>query len=196
VLDLTPEVASARIDAPWLRDMLASATLVDHTLLVPELTDVTNNLCATTMKKSVFRTLSVLASLGGLAAPIPSRAHAIDPQLDCKSSAHGFIASLLDDQSIDSKPMRIEANSVNAFLPVHGGNLTAFGFHVYAVFGYEQGDPMFKQGSGEPMTASTNGVVVTGAAESVEHSHDRPAATPASGKLCPLLLTAVFCNGH
>jgi hypothetical protein len=50
--------------------------------------------------------------------------------------------------------MRIEANSVNAFRPVHGGNLTAFRFHVYAVFGYEQGDPMFKQGSGEPIAAS------------------------------------------
>ena len=196
MLDLTPEVASARIDAPWLRDMLASATLVDHTLLVPELTDVTNNLCAATMKKSVFRTLSVLASLGGLAAPIPSRAHAIDPQRDCKSSAHGFIASLLDDQSIDSKPMRIEANSVNAFRPVHGGNLTAFGFYVYAVFGYEQGDPMFKQGSGEPMTASTHGVVVTGAAESVEAFARQAGSDAGIREVVPLLLTAVFCNGH
>jgi hypothetical protein len=33
--------------------------------------------------------------------------------------------------------MRVEANSVNAFRPAHGSNLTAFGFRVYAVLGYE-----------------------------------------------------------
>ena len=148
------------------------------------------------MKKPGFRTLSVLASLGGLAAPVPSHAHAIDPQLDCKSSAHGFITSLLDDQSIDPKPMRIEANSVNAFRPVHGGNLTAFGFHVYAVFGYEQGDPMFKQGSGESINASTYGVVVTGAAESVEAFARQAGSDAGIREVVPLLLTAVFCNGH
>jgi hypothetical protein len=37
-------VASARIDAPWLRDMPASATLVDDTLLVPELTALAQRL--------------------------------------------------------------------------------------------------------------------------------------------------------
>jgi hypothetical protein len=148
------------------------------------------------MKKSVFRTLSVLASLGGLAAPVPSHAHAIDPQLDCQSSAHGFITSLLDDQSIDPKPMRIEANSVNAFRPVHGGNLTAFGFPVFAIFGYEQGDPMFEKGSGEPINASTYGVVVTGAAESVEASARQAGSDAGIREVVPLLLTAVFCNGH
>ncbi|SOE87855.1 Uncharacterized conserved protein YkaA, UPF0111/DUF47 family [Burkholderia sp. YR290] len=44
VLDLTAELASARVDAPWLRDMLASASLVDDTLLVPELTALAQHL--------------------------------------------------------------------------------------------------------------------------------------------------------
>ncbi|WP_233446762.1 hypothetical protein [Paraburkholderia terrae] len=79
---------------------------------------------------------------------------------------------------------------------MHGGNLTAFGFHVYAVFGYEQGDPMFKQGSGEPMTASTYGVVVTGAAESVEVFARQAGSDAGIREVVPLLLTAVFCNGH
>jgi hypothetical protein len=91
--------------------------------------------------------------------------------------------------------MRVEANSVNAFRPVHGGNLTAFGFHVYAVFGYEQDDPMFKQGSGELIAASTYGVVVTGAAESVE-AFARKGGDAGIREVVPLLLTAVFCNGH
>jgi hypothetical protein len=37
VLDLTAELASAHVDTLWLRDMPASASLVDDTLLVPEL---------------------------------------------------------------------------------------------------------------------------------------------------------------
>lgn len=148
------------------------------------------------MKNSVFRTLGVFVWLAGMISPVPSHAHAIDPQLDCKSSAHGFITSLLDDQSIDPTPMRIEANSVNAFRPVHGGDLTAFGFHVYAVFGYAQGDPMFKQGSGDPIAAPTYGVVVTGAAESVEALARQSGSDAGIREVVPFLLTAVFCNGH
>jgi hypothetical protein len=67
------------------------------------------------MIKSVFNTLAVLTSLGVGFATVPCRADALDSQLDCKSSAHAVIALLLHDRSIDSTPMRVEANSVNAF---------------------------------------------------------------------------------
>jgi hypothetical protein len=138
--------------------------------------------------------MTVLTSLGMWFSPIVCHAHALDPQLDCKSTAHEFIAPLLDDQFIDPKPMRIEANSVNAFRPAHGSNLTAFGFHVYAVFGYEQDDPMFKQGSGQPTMTSAYGVVVTGPAESVEARAREAGSDAVIREVVPLLLTAVFCN--
>ena len=40
--------------------------------------------------------------------------------------------------------MHVEANSVNAFRPTHGSDLTAFGFRVYAILGYERDDELFK----------------------------------------------------
>ena len=148
------------------------------------------------MKKSVFNTLTVPTALGAGLPSVLCHAHALDLQLDCKSSAHEFIAPLLDDQSVDPKPMRIEANPVNAFRPARGSNLTAFGFRVYAVFGYEQDDPMFKPGSGQPIMASSYGVVVTGPAESVEARVRQAGSDAITHEVVPLLLTAVFCGGH
>jgi hypothetical protein len=152
--------------------------------------------CATTMKKAAFNTLTVLTVLGGGLPSVLCHAYALDSQLDCKSSAHEFIAPLLEDQSIEPKPMRIEANSINAFRPAQGSNLTAFGFRVYAVFGYEQDDAIFKQGSGQPTTASTYGVVVTGPADSVEARVRQAGSDAIIHGVLPLLLTAVFCGGH
>lgn len=154
------------------------------------------SICGTTMKPSVLNTLTALTSLGVGFSPVLCQAYALDAQLDCHSSPHEFIAPLLRDQSIDPKPMRIEANSVNAFRPAHGSSLTAFGFHVYAVFGYEQDDPMFKRGSGQPVNAPTYGVVVTGSAASVEAGARRAGSGAVVREVIPLLLTAVFCNGH
>ncbi|WP_211624029.1 hypothetical protein [Paraburkholderia domus] len=148
------------------------------------------------MKRSVLCMLTSLTSLGVGFLPTVCNAYALDPRLDCQSSPHDFIAPLLDEQSIDPKPMRIEANSVNAFRPTRGSNLTAFGFHVYSVFGYEQNDPIFKQGSGEPVKSSTYGVVVTGSATSVEASVRRAGSDAVVHEVIPFLLTAVFCNGH
>jgi hypothetical protein len=147
------------------------------------------------MKLSVLRMLTVIASLGVGFSPAMCNAYALDSQLACQSSPHDFIAALLDEQSIDPKPIRIEANSVNAFRPSHGSNLTAFGFHVYAVFGYEQNDPMFKQGSGQPVKLSTYGVVVTGSAASVEASARRAGSDAVVHEVIPLVLAAVYCNG-
>ncbi|WP_236721058.1 hypothetical protein [Paraburkholderia phytofirmans] len=140
--------------------------------------------------------LTAVASLGvGFSAAV-CNAYALDTQMNCQSSPHDFIAPLLDEQSIDPKPMRIEANSVNAFRPAHGSNLTAFGFHVHAVFGYEPNDPIFKQGSGQSVSSSTYGVVVTGSAASVEASVRRAGSDAVVHEVIPFFLTAVFCNGH
>jgi hypothetical protein len=57
----------------------------------------------------------------------------------------------LNAQYIDPNPMRVDANSVNAFRPASDSNLTTFGFRVYAVPGYEHNDMMSKQGSGQPL---------------------------------------------
>jgi len=148
------------------------------------------------MKMSVLRMLTSLTSLGVGFLPAMCNANALDPQLDCQSSPHDFIAPLLDQQSIDSKPMRIEANSVNAFRPTSGSNLTAFGFHVYSVYGYEQNDPLFIQGSGQPVKSSTYGVVVTASTESVEASVRRAGSNAVVHEVIPFFLTAVLCNGH
>lgn len=87
---------------------------------------------------------------------LPGLSHAqpLESQLDCKSSAHHFIAPLHFDRSIEAMPMRVEANSVNAFKPASGRELTAYGFRVFAVLGYQQGDAIFKQGSGQPVSDS------------------------------------------
>jgi hypothetical protein len=148
------------------------------------------------MKPSVHLMLTALTSLGVGFLPAVCNADALDAQLDCQSNPHDFIAPLLDEQSIDPKPMRIEANSVNAFRPARGSKLTAFGFHVDAVFGYEQNDPIFKQGSGQPAKFPTYGVVVTGSVASVEASVRRAGSDAVVHEVIPLILTAVFCNGH
>ena len=150
------------------------------------------------MKKAVLNTLTVLTAMGAGLPPVPSyaSAYALDPQLDCKSNAHAFIAPLLNDQYIDPNPMRVEANSVNAFRPAHGIDLTAFGFRVYAVLGYEHDDAMFKQGSGQPIANSSYGAVVVGATESVEARARQAGSNAVVRQVIPLVLTAIFCNGR
>src|SRR5215469_18711921 len=120
------------------------------------------------MKTVPLATLTALAAVVGGLLPSLCDATPLESQLDCKSSAHNFIAPLVADKSIDARPMRVESNSVNSFRPTKGGELTAYGFRVYAVLGYEQGDAMFQRGSGQPVDDSAYGVVVLGGAESVE----------------------------
>ncbi len=96
----------------------------------------------------------------------------------------------------EPNPMRVEANSINAFRPIRGSNLTAFGFRVYAVLGYEHDDAIFRKGSGEPISDSAYGVVVNGPAETVE-SRVREAGSRAIVKqVVPLLITAILCDGR
>ncbi|MDR5856353.1 hypothetical protein P9239_21985 [Caballeronia sp. LZ062] len=147
------------------------------------------------MKTVPLATLTALAALAGAVMPSVSQAYPLERQLDCKSSAHRFIAPLRDERYIDDSPMRVEANSVNAFRPTHGSDLTAYGFRVYAVLGYEQGDAMFKQGTGAPINDSAYGVVVVGSKESVEARVRESGSTAVVHEVVPLLMTAIFCNG-
>ena len=105
--------------------------------------------------------------LAAAALPLTSHAAALDAPLACNESGHQFIADLAQQQLIDPKPTRVESNSINAFSPTQGADLTAFGFRVFAVVGYEKDDPMFRVGDGEPVARSAYGVVVFGSESKV-----------------------------
>jgi hypothetical protein len=148
------------------------------------------------MTKGLLTTLGVLSVVGVTLCPVAAHAYELDSQLNCKSSPHAFIAALVNGEYIDPKPMRIEANSVNAFRPTPGSDLTAFGFRVYAIFAYERDDEMFKKGSGEAIADPLYGAVVFGSTESVK-THLRRAGSDADvHDVLPLVLTAVICNAH
>jgi hypothetical protein len=147
------------------------------------------------MKTDSLASLTALVTVIGALLPGLAHAQPIESQLDCKSSAHRFIAPLRDDGSIEAAPMRVEANSVNAFKPVAGRDLTAFGFRVYAVLGYEQGDAMFKTGSGQPVADSAYGVVVMAPADAVEERVRDAGSTAVVHQVIPMIMTAVFCDG-
>lgn len=72
--------------------------------------------------------------------------------------------------------MRVEANSVNAFQPVHGSTLKAFGIRVYVILGYEHGDTLFKRGDGRPTPDSAYDTVVIGAPSQSKYKRARPVA--------------------
>ncbi|SAK81657.1 hypothetical protein AWB80_05233 [Caballeronia pedi] len=147
------------------------------------------------MKTAPLATLTAFAAVVGGLLPSLCGATPLESQLDCKSSAHRFIAPLVADKSIDARPMRVEANSVNAFRPTQGSELTAYGFRVYAVLGYEHGDDMFKRGSGQPINDSAYGVVVLAASETVEEKVRESGSTAVVKQVVPMLMTAVFCDG-
>jgi hypothetical protein len=148
------------------------------------------------MKKCPLTSLTALVAVVGVLSPVTSHAYPLDRQLDCKSSAHTFIAPLASARYIDTKPMRVEANSVNAFKPTSGSDLTAFGFRVYAVLGYERDDAMFKRGTGQPINDSAYGVVVIGAAETVEERVRQSGSNAVVHQVVPLVMTAVFCGAR
>ncbi len=95
-------------------------------------------------------------------------AQPIEAPLDCKSNAHDFIAPLAENHLIDTKPMRVEPNFVNAFRPAKGATLTAYGFKVYVALGYQKDDPLFVHGKDEPIADSAYGVIVWGSDNEVQ----------------------------
>lgn len=136
---------------------------------------------------------SVLLLLATAALPLSSFAAALDTPLTCNESGHQFIADLTQQQMIDPKPMRVESNSINAFSPASGADLTAFGFRVFAVVGYEKDDPMFRVGDGEPVASSAYGVVVLGSESNVRNAISSSGSTAIVHHVAPLV-TAIFCK--
>ncbi|MFM0321453.1 hypothetical protein [Caballeronia glebae] len=122
-----------------------------------------------------------------------AHARPLDAQLDCKSTPHAFIAPLQDDNLLERKAMRVEPNSINAFRPVKGATLTAFGFKVYALVAYQKDDPLFKQGKGEPIGDAAYGAVVWGGDDEVEQKV-RDAGSDAVVHHVAPFVTAIFCK--
>lgn len=127
------------------------------------------------------------------ALPVIGHAAALDEQLTCKMSAHEFIGGLIDQQLIEPKPMHVEDNSINAFWPAHGQHLSAYGFSVFAIVGFQQDDVLFRTGSGKPIARSAYGAVVVGSQSKVEAAV-RAAGNPAIVYHAGPMLTAIFCK--
>jgi hypothetical protein len=144
------------------------------------------------MKRFTFAALSLcLAVLPFLAGN--ARAAVIDDSLTCNESAHDFISGLIDQNLIEPKAMRVESNSINAFWPAHGQRMTAYGFSVFAVVGFQKDDPLFRTGDGKPIAQSAYGAVVVGTQAKVQ------AALTAAGNNAIVhhagpMLTAIFCQ--
>jgi len=105
------------------------------------------------MKHVFSSVLLAVVALCAAALPLGCHAAALDAPLACNESGHQFIADLAQQQLIDPTPTRVESNSINAFRPAKGADMSAFGFHVFAVVGFEKDDPMFRTGDGEPFAA-------------------------------------------
>jgi hypothetical protein len=141
--------------------------------------------------KHVFS--SALLALLTATLPLACHATALDAQLACNESGHQFIADLAQQQLINPTPMRVESNSINAFRPAKGADLSAFGFHVFAVVGYEKDDPMFQTGDGEPLANSAYGAVVFGSDTSVQNAVTQAGSTAIVHHVAPHI-TAIFCK--
>ena len=142
--------------------------------------------------KHVFST--ALLALSATALPLAGHATALDASLACNESGHQFIADLAQQQLIDATPTRVESNSINAFNPAHGADLTAYGFRVVAIVGFEKDDPMFRTGDGEPLANSAYGAVVWGSDSSVQDAMTQAGSTAAIVHHVAPHVTAIFCK--
>jgi hypothetical protein len=129
------------------------------------------------------------------AASLPGRAFAapLDEPLHCDRSAHAFIDELEQKGLIDPHPSRVEDNSINAFDPTHDANLTAFGYHVFAIVGFEKDDSLFKKGKGKPLADSAYGAVVLGSTDSVKAAVRAGGSAAIVHHVAPFV-TAIFCQ--
>lgn len=140
-----------------------------------------------------MKRLAIAALIFAAALPVRVAAAALDEPLHCDRSAHDFIAALEAKALIDPHPSRVEPNSINAFDPVHGVDLTAFGYRVFAIVGFQKDDPLFRKGDGKPLADSAYGAVVLGSTDKVK------AAVGAAGSRAIVhhvgpFVTAVFCQ--
>ncbi|QBL87283.1 hypothetical protein EYA88_23160 [Burkholderia pseudomallei] len=138
----------------------------------------------------IARLLIPFATLA--AAPAASAdSQALDAALDCSSTGHAFVAPLVASGAVRSQPMHVEANSMNAFRT--NRSLSAYGFSVYVVLGYQANDPLFAHGDGEPIGDWAYGVVVRGSKQAVE-AKVRAAGSQAVVKDAFPFLTAIVCT--
>ncbi|WP_206956429.1 hypothetical protein [Trinickia acidisoli] len=141
------------------------------------------------MKRFVIALFILVAS----ALPAFACATSLDESLHCDRPAHAFIGALEAQGLIDPHPSRVESNSINAFDPIHGVDLTAFGFHVFAIVGFQKDDPMFRKGDGKPIADSAYGAVVLGATNKVKAAVEAGGSTAIVEHVAPLV-TAIFCQ--
>ncbi|KWF29861.1 hypothetical protein [Burkholderia pseudomultivorans] len=140
--------------------------------------------------KNHLRT-TLCGALLALAASGTASARSLDDALDCHSNGHKFVAPLLAAGDIQPEPMHVESNSVNAFRTAR--SLTAYGFGVYVVLGYQANDPIFREGDGKPIGDWAYGVVVRGTKSAVEEAV-RKAGSDATVKQAFPFLTAIVCS--
>ncbi|ABC39544.1 hypothetical protein [Burkholderia thailandensis] len=140
--------------------------------------------------RSIARLLIPIATLA-IASSAYADSQALDAALDCSSTGHAFVAPLAASGAIRSQPMHVEANSMNAFRT--NRTLTAYGFPVYVVLGYQANDPLFTHGDGEPIGDWAYGVVVRGSEQAVE-AKVREAGSRAVVKNAFPFLTAIVCT--
>lgn len=125
--------------------------------------------------------------------PVLAFATPLDEPLHCDRPAREFIGALESQGLIDPHPSHVEANSINAFNPTRSADLTAFGFHVFAIVGYQKGDPMFQKGDGKPLADSAYGAVVLGATDSVKTAVRAGGSSAIVHHVAPFV-TAIFCQ--
>ncbi|WP_179403245.1 hypothetical protein [Burkholderia guangdongensis] len=135
--------------------------------------------------------LCALPALAVLIAAPSAAAKSIDDGLDCHSTGHAYVAPLVAAGDIERVPMHVEDNSVNAFHTTH--SLTAYGFGVYVVLGYQANDPLFRHGPGMPIGDWAYGVVVRGTKQAVE-AKVRAAGSDATVARAFPFLTAIVCS--
>lgn len=117
----------------------------------------------------------------------------LDNPLHCNVSAHTFIGNLIDAGEIEPQPTRVESNYINAFNLAKGADLHAFGYRVFAIVGYEEGDPLFRRGSGTRLSRSAYGAVVWGTTEKVKAAVEAAHSNAIVHHVAPLI-TAIFCD--
>ncbi|MFP3553938.1 hypothetical protein SB861_24965 [Paraburkholderia sp. SIMBA_049] len=146
------------------------------------------------MKNLIFRTVTSLYVIGSVLTSSACIAEPLDSALDCRGSPHAFVDDMMKGQKIDAKPMHVESNSVNAFKPVDGSDVTALGFKVYAVLGYQGDDPLFEKGRSQQATKPLYGVVVSASTDAVDAKLASAGIHPTVRQVVPMMLTAIVCE--
>ncbi|MGO4330065.1 hypothetical protein AB4Z48_30995 [Cupriavidus sp. 2TAF22] len=134
--------------------------------------------------------------LAALLAAVPALGSAapLDTMLACGDTPHKFVATLQQQRLIDASPMRVEDNSVNAFWPTSDAGMTVLGRSVFAVFGYQPRDSLFKAGKGTPLDKPLYGVAVVGNTDAIAKALSAAGSKARAEHAAPLI-TAIICEG-